>query len=303
MNATAVAGWPVAARWRAEGGPLLVATDGTTQSDAALRMARLLSDRSGAPVHVIGVVATVAATIHAGLTPSPPLTLDAMALGAMAESVARQIADVVGDDADWEVEIVPGDPPDTIVRTAAELGAALIVLGLGRHGLVDKLLGTETAVQVMRRSRVPVLAVPPDCEALPRRAVVAMDFSELSIAAARAAMGVVEDDAALHLVYVNAGTDEVIDPETDDRRMERSWDHVLRRIDAPTGIRVRTLTLSGAPGRELLAFARAKPADLIVAGTHGRGVVQRLVLGSVAAQLIRGAHSAVLVAPAADASA
>ncbi|HEU4686822.1 MAG TPA: universal stress protein, partial [Vicinamibacterales bacterium] len=46
--------------------------------------------------------------------------------------------------------------------------------------------------------------------------------------------------------------------------------------------------------QEILAQAKAKRSDLIVIGTHGRGGVQRLVLGSVAEKLLRLATCPVL---------
>jgi nucleotide-binding universal stress UspA family protein len=47
----------------------------------------------------------------------------------------------------------------------------------------------------------------------------------------------------------------------------------------------------------LLAVARARAVDLIVVGTHGAGGLERLILGSVADKVIRGASQPVLVVP------
>ena len=49
---------------------------------------------------------------------------------------------------------------------------------------------------------------------------------------------------------------------------------------------------------EILRFAQAHGADLIVMGTHGYGAVKRLFLGSVADRVVRGATCPVLVVPA-----
>lgn len=45
----------------------------------------------------------------------------------------------------------------------------------------------------------------------------------------------------------------------------------------------------------ILAYAREQHIDLIVAGTHGRGVIGHLVMGSVAERLVRHANCPVLV--------
>jgi nucleotide-binding universal stress UspA family protein len=51
----------------------------------------------------------------------------------------------------------------------------------------------------------------------------------------------------------------------------------------------------GNPSAEIIKAARAWPADLIVVGSHGRGGVDRIFLGSVAESVMRHAHCPVLV--------
>jgi nucleotide-binding universal stress UspA family protein len=278
-------------------GPMIVATDGTEQSDAAIRMALLLAQSSGAAVQVIGVVQSVPVpSPDLGIVP-PPMIIDDARRAEMLDSITHQIEAVAGPRVGWPIHVEHGHPPRTIVRLAREHGAALIVLGLGRHRMMDRLIGSETAVQVLRLTTVPVLAVPPGCDALPRLAVAAVDFSELSVAAAHGALGVLHPDGALHLVHVNTGAEDLLDERRDEARVSHAWEGVMGRLGDVGRVTVHTLTLSGTPGRELLSFARASHADLLVAGTHGRGAFQRLVLGSVATQLLRGAECSVLVTP------
>ena len=63
---------------------------------------------------------------------------------------------------------------------------------------------------------------------------------------------------------------------------------IAARVPFETGI------CEGRPAESVLAFARSLPADLIVMGTHGRTGVQRLLLGSVAEQVLRKAACPVL---------
>jgi nucleotide-binding universal stress UspA family protein len=51
----------------------------------------------------------------------------------------------------------------------------------------------------------------------------------------------------------------------------------------------------GRPAAEIVQAARAWPADLIVIGSHGRGGVTRVVLGSVADGVLRHAPCPVVV--------
>lgn len=63
-------------------------------------------------------------------------------------------------------------------------------------------------------------------------------------------------------------------------------------------------TASGKPADEILRVAKEDGAALIVMGTHGRSGMMRLLMGSVAEQVLRRAECPVLIvkAPASDAA-
>jgi nucleotide-binding universal stress UspA family protein len=52
--------------------------------------------------------------------------------------------------------------------------------------------------------------------------------------------------------------------------------------------------LFGAPAKTVVDFATSHGMDLIVMGTHGRGGVAHLLMGSVAERVVRTAHCPVL---------
>ncbi|SFH67824.1 Nucleotide-binding universal stress protein, UspA family [Halorubrum aquaticum] len=54
-----------------------------------------------------------------------------------------------------------------------------------------------------------------------------------------------------------------------------------------TGVDVETTVVEGSPGREIVRYAADARCDLIVMGTHGRGGIDRLLLGSVAERVVR----------------
>ena len=60
------------------------------------------------------------------------------------------------------------------------------------------------------------------------------------------------------------------------------------------GITVRTLVRRGAPSAEIVRLASEEHAELVIMGTHGRGGVSRVLLGSVADRVIRTAPCPVL---------
>jgi nucleotide-binding universal stress UspA family protein len=125
------------------------------------------------------------------------------------------------------------------------------------------------------------------------------DFSAHSEAAFRLACALArEHGGRLVVLYVNV-PDVVIGegwplppqpPEFRDSLKER-----LARIQPPDpSLRVERLVSDGDAVTEILRVAGEARADLIVMGTHGRGGLGRLLLGSIAEEVLRRAPCPVL---------
>lgn len=129
------------------------------------------------------------------------------------------------------------------------------------------------------------------------------DFSELSRPAFELACSLARDyDARLvacHVVPppVPAVVEGVaLDVDSDDRgRMQAQLDQLTP--NDPSIAFTRRLE-SGDPVRELLRVAKEEAVDLIVTGTHGRSGFSRLLMGSVAEGLMRGATCPVMTVKA-----
>jgi nucleotide-binding universal stress UspA family protein len=65
------------------------------------------------------------------------------------------------------------------------------------------------------------------------------------------------------------------------------------RLRLPDGVQSEVAV--GAPAEEIVRYAKAIAADLIVVGSHGRTSMQRVFLGSVADRVLRHAACPVLV--------
>jgi hypothetical protein len=85
-----------------------------------------------------------------------------------------------------------------------------------------------------------------------------------------------------------------------ERRVGELFDR-LRQALAPlaqrVGARVELEVRTGDAADELLAFADASDVDLIAVGSHGAGLVERLLVGSVATAVLRRAGCSVLACP------
>jgi nucleotide-binding universal stress UspA family protein len=73
----------------------------------------------------------------------------------------------------------------------------------------------------------------------------------------------------------------------------------LNRLTVPdANVRAERRFEQGDPAAGILRVARELPADLIVMGTHGRTGLRRLLMGSVAEQVVRQAPCPVLTVTA-----
>jgi nucleotide-binding universal stress UspA family protein len=83
-------------------------------------------------------------------------------------------------------------------------------------------------------------------------------------------------------------------PEELAERREEARQQLLRVRPDDEAIRVEHRLEEGDPATAALQVAQEKACDLIVMGTHGRAGFARLLLGSVAEKVLRGATCPVL---------
>ena len=138
-----------------------------------------------------------------------------------------------------------------------------------------------------------------------KRILVPTDFSECSDAALKYARALNETfGATLHLLHV------VQDPYTQPWAAEAfptplgemlvQWETQARQRlatllpegDDRTGAVIATIV--GSPFYEIVRYATEQQIDLIVIGTHGRGPLGHMLLGSVAEKVVRKAPCPVL---------
>jgi len=135
----------------------------------------------------------------------------------------------------------------------------------------------------------------------------ATDFSPASTAALKRAMAMAKADRA-QLIIVHVMTppslalpgDGYISPSLYEDLESSARAQARKRLNAivararKAGVRATGLLLEGVPHERVARAARAKKADLLVIGTHGRTGLAKFFLGSVAARLIASVSCPVL---------
>jgi nucleotide-binding universal stress UspA family protein len=283
---------------------ILVPTDFSAPSDAALGYARGLAGTFDATLHLLHVAANTFLRAVVG----DPHDQETAAF--------RQLQDRLTDADRTRFRALPvversDAPADEIVSYARTRDIDLIVMGThGRTGVAHLIMGS-VAEKVVRSAPCPVLtlreAPSGKADAKPTRILVPTDFSAPSDAALVCARRLAARFGAslclLHVLEdsVVAGTasSEVFVAESPDlhaARLKNALERLAHRV-APhdrTQLRATSEVIFGSSARTIVDYAADNEYDLIVMGTHGRTGVAHLLIGSVAESVVRTAPCPVL---------
>jgi nucleotide-binding universal stress UspA family protein len=141
-------------------GTILVATDGSDDSDAAVEAALDLAHDTSGRLLVLSVVPEGSATAGDGADASAP---EADRDDQVVVDATDRANDVVDHAVEWGLEATPlvweGEPAEAILAAATSEGADIIVIGSsGKSGVGRMLMGSVTD-DVVRRAAVPVMVV------------------------------------------------------------------------------------------------------------------------------------------------
>ncbi len=288
---------------------ILCATDLSEASAAAWEEAQLLGRLSHAELLLLHVVAPI---VFPGEGYFPPQAyqewVDAVHREAH-DGMDRLLEKVTGPLLKVRSRVEQGTPAERILQVAREEGANLIVMGThGRTGLPRLLLGS-VADRVVRQATCPVITVParPGAPAAARpriaRICYATDFSPTARAAWPWVLALADAAGAeVDLLHVTLSpvAERHLSAELigETARLLREQGQAeaegfLRRSPLPRE-RVSVLIGQGVVGDQIVHWARARAADLIVMGTHGWSGLVRWMLGSVAHHVVQTAPCPVL---------
>jgi nucleotide-binding universal stress UspA family protein len=198
----------------------------------------------------------------------------------------------------------------TIVSTAQEVNADLIVMGAHRRRVLQDIVVGTTIERVMRTGRHPVLMVNTATSGPYESVLLALDASKASIAALDCAKSLrLLDNSRLSVVRAFepvykgmlgwAGLAKSTITEYS-AAWAREAEIETRGLVRQAGVNETSMRLFIEEGPPFLvvkrAVARLAP-QLLVIGTHGRAGIGRVLLGSVAEGVIREADCDILVVP------
>ena len=291
---------------------ILVPLDGSPLAEQALPIAQAIAERARGQLKLVLVHEP-----HIFMEPGPAYTKVELAMQKAdreyLNSVTARVRERLGKSVSSAV--IQGLPiAQTLATYIGELDADLVVMTThGRGGIRRAWLGSVTD-QLIRTAEVPILVVRPGEEGANkpglelREIMVALDGSPLAEAALEPAMQLArlwDAEVSLtqivrpimlnspHLAFPTGYSDQVTGIRRDSAQdYLRDLAERLRE----NGVRsTGSAVIAGLVPETLITMADPKRVSLLAVATHGLGGLKRLVLGSTADKLVRGANVPTLV--------
>lgn len=291
---------------------VLLAYDGSPAADDAVALAGSIHWPTGSTVRIVGVaeppvVMLGAPWAAAGTAVAPEV--DEQMVAYLENRVADAVRELSGSVDQVEGAVLRGRPATVLVDEARQLHADLIIVGSRGHGEIATLVLGSVSAEVVDHAPGPVLVAR---RRTAERVLFATDASDAS-AAAEAILAGWPPLAGLPVRVVSVAHviepwhtgiaptmyQQVVDAYTKDLEESRAQH---RRIAEEAAARlaesrrtVDTRTLTGDAATAIIAAADEFGADLVVIGSRGQTGITRMILGSVARNVLHGSHASILV--------
>lgn len=288
---------------------ILLALDGSPSSVHARDLVAALPWPAGTAITLLTVYRVPAAWFTDTAMAGAWLTDAEEALrGQAAETLVELAAPLEG--RGWAIDrrVVLGRPAEEIQSTADELDVDLIAIGSRGHGRIQSMLLGSVSAEIADTARQSVLVAR---GAQVSRLLVATDGSDCAraipdvLAGWQAMRGVpavalsvapVDSPAFELMVSLYTLGDEPVQRQREQLLTQhREYADAMARRLSEIGIPAVAEARGGDAANEIVKAAAKRQADLIVTGSRSLHGMDRLLLGSVARNVLQHAHASVLI--------
>jgi len=281
--------------------PIVVGVDASPEGAWAATTGAALAKAAGTTCHLVHATRDVVSAVALAELPERAEQFTAAQAAQAREQVERRLWGVVPPELVKNLSIRVGRPAMALKEAARQLDAGLIVLGGKHHSLLGRWFAGSTGVDVARTTEVPVL-VTVSARTPIRRILAPVDVSgaaQPTIAAAERFAQLL--GAELRVMSVLEPLPVLPDAPTypttefynmlEEQVSKQVWP-LVKMASAEKVIR------TGVPGEVIAEEAAQWAADLVVVGSHGKGWLDRLLIGSVTERLLDQLPTSLLVLPA-----
>lgn len=284
----------------AEWKPIVVGVDGSPESVRAAVMGSVIAERAGTTcqlVHAAPDYWTAASVPELGIDVAE---LDRATVEHARTLITSSLSGNVPPALLEALEIRIGRAPVVVAEAAHRLDAELIVMGGKHHRGLDR-IGGSTITHMVRSSDLPLLAtdggspiitrilVPVDLSYAAKPAIAAGERWARAFGAQLRVLHVVEPLPLVPGFPITVDDDELY------RAAERVLESSVWPLIVLPG--AETLVRRGRAAAAIASEATQWRADLIIVGSHGKGWVDRLLIGSTSERLLHVLPSLTLVLP------
>jgi universal stress protein E len=285
---------------------ILIGTSLSTLSDTIVRTGVAVARASGAAVWLVHVCAP------ASLPPEIRKRDDPLLLGRHLEVLRARLAEQarrtgLADLPDFQpdqLRLMVGLPCREILALAAGMNAGLLVIGPVEGSALHHVQLGSTADEVIRKSPCPVLLARSAEAFPPGRVEIPVDLSPISANAFRQGLELLAGAGGLprrtEVLFALSPLEVEGSIHFTAEQMKRMCAEELDRFltrNGPSPAQLRKQVVTDHPRSAILNTLEDAQVDLVVLGTHGRGGFKRLILGSIASEVVRHARCNVLLVP------
>jgi nucleotide-binding universal stress UspA family protein len=225
---------------------------------------------------------------------------------ALVASTRRRIAAVlkswVPDSTIRRMILRVGRPVEVLREVAQELGADAVILGGKHHSTLGRWVSGSTAHDVVHHLALPILVVTRSAERSFHRILVAVDASEAAPGTAATARILARALGAelrgLSVIEPPVPLPDVTPVMTQADFARRAQRALARGVWPRLGKGAHTSIVQPGPVPEAIRHEASRwEADLVVIGSHGKGLGERLLQGSLTERLLNDLPASLLVVP------
>jgi len=245
---------------------ILIGTDFSPWSEAALRCAAALAKRFQARLFVVHAIAD---SMYANV---PPELLAEAKTRTIADA-RRKLEEISSRFSGLQTQIIleQGPPSEVLLRLAEAKSIELLVVGTQGHASIKRFLLGSVAEKLARQSRCPVLVTPesslPVEEFTLKTILCPTNFSERSIGALKYAWAFATTFSA-HIILMHVVQDQILsraDRISQTTKAEGPMSRLSSSLSAGDRSREAELAVEfGAPAETIIKVAGERNADLIV---------------------------------------